>query len=83
MARGWESKAVEEQIDSAEGERAQRTATRATPEQIARERELDSVRLSRTRVLHDLDMATHPRHRESLEAALRFLEDKIGKLQNG
>ena len=48
-----------------------------TLEQKTRQQELESLQLSRTRVLHDLTGTLHPRHRESLEAALKFLEDKI------
>jgi len=80
MARGWESKSVESQMESARAERPQASG-RKTPEQQARRRELDGLELSRARVLRDLATATHPRHRASLEAALKFLEEKIASLQ--
>jgi hypothetical protein len=80
MARGWESKSVESQIESAESKQAQKTAPRLTPEQSARQRERSSIELSRKRVLADIAAARHPRHREMLEAALKFLDDKIAKL---
>jgi hypothetical protein len=80
MARGWESKSVESQMESARSDHPQAKGT-PIPEQQARRRELDGLELSRTRVLHDLAAATHPRHRESLEAALKFLEDKIASLK--
>jgi hypothetical protein len=54
---------------------------RLTPQQEARQREIESLQLSRARVMHDLEGVLHPRHRESLEAALKFLDDKIQALQ--
>ena len=48
-----------------------------TPEQQQRQRELESLELSRSRVQQELAAATHPRYRNSLEAALGYLEEKI------
>jgi hypothetical protein len=79
MARGWESKSVESQIDDAE-DRKKVQGVRLTPEQELRQRELDGLRLSRARVQRDLNGVLHPRHRESLEAALKFLDEKIQRL---
>ena len=82
MARGWESKSVEEQIEAAESRRAGAAAARVTEEQVAKQREIESLQLSRVRVMRDLAAATHPRHRESVESALRFLDEKIKQLQD-
>ncbi len=82
MARGWESKEVESQIESAaEARRAAATApAELSPEQKARVRELESLQMSRIRVAADLGNAKHPQHRSMLEAALRHLDDKIAAL---
>ncbi len=48
-----------------------------TNEQKVQQRELEGLQLSRTRVLHDLTGELHPRHRASLEAGLKYLDDKI------
>ena len=81
MARGWESKSVELQLSaSGIGPRYRSPVAGSTPEQLAKEREVDSLRSPVTRVTSDLTRATHPRHREQLQAALAFLEDKIHKL---
>ncbi len=80
MARGWESKSVEEQIESAESKRPRSSAVLLTPEQRARQRERESLELARTRVLNDLASATNPRRHESLQAALRNLEEKLAAL---
>ena len=79
MAGGWESKSIESQIESAE-ERRRSAVPVPPPELAARERERASLELSRKRVLADIAAARHPRHRETLEAGLKFLDDKISKL---
>ena len=78
MARGWESKSVESQMDAADERRALRDVPRFTDEQIRVQRERESLLLSRTRVLRDLELATNPRYRQQLEAALEHLERKLG-----
>ncbi|MBV8820760.1 MAG: hypothetical protein JO022_20535 [Acidobacteriaceae bacterium] len=78
MARGWESKSVESQIESAESRRPRGSAP--TAEQIARQRQKESLELSKTRILHDLERATNPRYRETLLAALTHLEQRLAEL---
>jgi hypothetical protein len=81
MSRGWESKDVESQQEEAA---ARRTASRKTPptaEQLRLESERQSLELSRTRVLKDLETATHARRREQLEAALQHLDRKLADLK--
>jgi hypothetical protein len=80
MARGWESKSVEDQIEAAQL-RGNSTFTELTPEQAARLREVESLRLSRTRVLHDLEAAGNPRYRTMLMAALAHLDGKLADLE--
>jgi hypothetical protein len=77
MARGWESKSVESQI----GERQARLdATPPAPVTEA-DRERESLRLTRKRVLRDLANAKHPRYREQLLAARKHLDDKLASLE--
>ncbi len=78
MARGWESKSVEQQQDAAETEQ-QEGGNGASPERAELLRVLRGVQLSRARVLKQLETASHPRHREMLQAALADLERKISK----
>ncbi|HXE10653.1 MAG TPA: hypothetical protein VN633_00935 [Bryobacteraceae bacterium] len=78
MARGWESKSVESQIESAADHRkAAAMAVPPSPDEIAHQCERASLELSRIRVMHDLEHATNPRYREQLEAALHYLESKL------
>ena len=81
MARGWESKSVESDIESAKSRRAQSGGVLLSQEELGRRRDRESLELSRTRVLRDLAAATNPRYRESLEAALRHLDEKIVALE--
>jgi hypothetical protein len=79
MARGWESKDVESQLESAEAARRS-VKQRKSPEELEIDRRRESLELSRRRVLHDLDTARHPRHREQLEKSLAFLDQELKKL---
>jgi hypothetical protein len=76
MARGWESKSIESQQETA---RSGRTQTLA-PEERERQQRRKSLELSRRRVLHDLEAAQSEIRRASLEQALAFLDEEIGKL---
>jgi hypothetical protein len=76
MARGWESKSVEQQQEEATSEPARKTKP-LTAEQIGRRRQLSTLELSRKRILQQLEAATNPRHREMLEAALTDLDAQI------
>lgn len=77
MARGWESKSIEDQIERAEERKEQAHAQKLNDEEVGRQRQRESLELSRTRVLQDLENAKHPRHREMLNESLRFLDEKI------
>jgi hypothetical protein len=80
MARGWESKDVEAQVTATEDPKAKSSPGTKTPEQVKREQDRKDLQLSRTRIANDLENATHPNHRKSLEAALAHLDKKISEL---
>ena len=80
MARGWESKAVESQIEAAETRQMNRKRVALDAEQANKQREQESLELSRTRVLQDLATANNPNYRKMLERSLQFLDSKLGKL---
>ena len=81
MARGWESKAVADQMEEAD-EHAFRTSEpgEVSPAERARRERLESLKLSRTRTLDQLERATRPAHREMLNRTLRSLEAEIDEL---
>jgi hypothetical protein len=76
MARGWESKSVEaQQADAAEKSGPHRTPL--TPREAARQRELESLRLSRQNLLQQLERAKDPRHRRMLEDAMAEIQRRM------
>jgi hypothetical protein len=80
MARGWESKGVEAQVEATEAPQQKQSSGPKTPEQLMREEARKDLQLSRIRIVNDLASATHPNHRKSLEAALAHLDKKIADL---
>jgi hypothetical protein len=81
MARGWESKSVESQIESAEERAAFAKLPRLTPAEAERKQQRESLLLSRKRVMHDIESSKNPGYRKTLEAALKHLDDKIATLK--
>ncbi len=79
MARGWESKSVEAQIESANS-RSGEAKPSLTPEQVDLQRKRDSLLLHRTRVLSDLQKCTEERYRKTLGDGLAFLEQQLNAL---
>jgi len=77
MARGWESKSIEAQQEEA-SEKSASPKTRLTPAEAALERERDSLRLARHRVIQQLESSQDPRHRTLLQSALASLDEKLG-----
>jgi molecular chaperone GrpE (heat shock protein) len=80
MARGWESKSVEAQMEAAEDRASLANRTALAAEEVRAQRERESLELSRTRVLQDIAAAVNPRYREVLERSLGFLDDKLKAL---
>ncbi len=78
MARGWESKAVESQIESAATPR--KPKTELTPQQAEAARKIDSLLLHRTRVLRDLETCNESRYRKTLSDGLAYLEQQLAEL---
>ncbi len=81
MARGWESKDVEAQVELKKTVMEAQSKAQKTAEQFRRDTEKRDLQLSRTRIQNDLLVATNPNHRKSLEAALAHLDKKIQDLK--
>jgi hypothetical protein len=77
MARGWESKSVEAQIDMAEARRSAVLANEPDPVQLELIRKKETILLSRTRVVRELTTAQNPRYRAVLDKALADLEAQL------
>ena len=80
MARGWESKDVESLVEDRKNVAENSGNTRKSPEDLRRDSEKRGLALSRVRIKNDLESATNPNHRKSLEAALAHLDKKIAEL---
>jgi TATA-binding protein-associated factor Taf7 len=80
MARGWESKAVADQIEEGESRQQQPSKTEATREQRVLKERLHSLQLSRSRLLQQLELARHPAHRNVLLNGLKAVEREIEEL---
>jgi hypothetical protein len=78
MARGWESKSVEQQQEEFASNNGKGNQP-LTSEQIAAEHERNGTELSRQHILQQLQVACNPRHRQMLEAALAELERKLAR----
>jgi hypothetical protein len=77
MARGWESKAVEDQQQEALGKPAPSAGPAPDPRL---ENERTSLRMARNRALADLQVACAPAHRAMLEHAIRDLDARLSAL---
>ena len=79
MARGWESKSVEAQIESFESNRSAeiKDSVSSTHTELLRKKE--GLRLARARVLRDLETVQNSRYREILNAALADLDRKLAE----
>ena len=80
MARGWESKSVEDQIGDAEAAKEDQAKLHLSAQGRALENQRQHLLLSRTQIMGRLKEATNPRYRTQLEAALQDLEKKLSDL---
>jgi len=76
MARGWESKSVEQQQEEFASNKGGAKVPLSS-QQIAAEHERNGIELSRQHILQQLQVACNPRHRQMLEAALAELDRKL------
>ena len=82
MARGWESKGVADQIEEGESRRRNASKPEATPEERVLKEQLESLKLSRSRLLQQLERARHPSHRDVLLNGLKAVEKEIEDVSN-
>jgi hypothetical protein len=80
MARGWESKSVEQQQEEM-SERRQTIRAPISPGEQQRNRKREGLLLSRGRLTQQLQAASNPRHRQMLEHAIAELERQLSSLE--
>jgi hypothetical protein len=81
MARGWESKSVEEQISAREAEAQRSAKTTLTPKQRELQSRRDGLLLMRTRTLSALQSARNETYRQQQEGALAHLDAQLAELE--
>ncbi|HUB03389.1 MAG TPA: hypothetical protein VL983_11900 [Terriglobales bacterium] len=80
MARGWESKSVEQQQE----ERVAGPKTsqlRLTPAQKETNRKREGLLLSRKRLVGQLQSSTHPAHRKMIEQSLAEIDRQLASFE--
>ena len=80
MARGWESKAVADQIEEGNSRRSERDSVHLSAEARKKQEQLQSLFLSRSRLIQQLERAKHPSHRGILLSGLKAIELEIEQL---
>jgi len=80
MARGWESKSVEAQIEESGPEKLPSTAQSLTPEERHTILRKNNLMLSRKRILQQLEQKPNERYSELLRRTLASLDAEIAAL---
>lgn len=82
MARGWESKSVEEQIEIAKDGGAKKEKQPLTDGEKRARHERDNLKLSRAYIVHQIEASTNERYTRSLQQALSEIDEKLAILGN-
>jgi hypothetical protein len=80
VARGWESKSIEDQQAEA-AERSHTAGRKISPEEAARLRDKENLRLARQRILQQIEAGRNPRHKKLLEMELVELDERLRRLE--
>jgi len=80
MARGWESKFVEDQVQESETKNVKGNKRQRTASQLETHRRREVLLLSRTRVERELQSSQNPKYRDQLSRALADLDAQLAEL---
>jgi hypothetical protein len=80
MARGWESKSVEAQMENAKDAVPSGSRSPLTDGEKKDQHERDSLKLSRAYIVHQMEASTNERYTESLKQALNEIDQKLARL---
>jgi hypothetical protein len=80
VARGWESKAVADQIEEGESRQNETPRAATSPEERQLRERHDSLLLSKSRLLAQLERATNPAHRGVLLNGLKAVEKELEEI---
>ncbi|MFN7946683.1 MAG: hypothetical protein U0Z53_15130 [Blastocatellia bacterium] len=79
MARGWESKAVEDQMEEARRAQTGRP-TALSPEEIALRQRRETLRLTRSQLNEQMSRARSDAHRQRLAESLAEIDRQLAEL---
>ena len=78
MARGWDSKSVEAQIEDNKSASMSRVDGQApSPDEIQRKIKKNTLLLSRKRILQEIESSSNPRYSELLRRSLADLDVQL------
>lgn len=80
MARGWESKAVEAQIESKSSEFVAVSDKKRTPDQVQKIIAKRNLLAARAKVCHEIEATQNERYKELLSRSLHDLDRKLAEL---
>ena len=81
MARGWESKAIEDQISAAEAKEEARAKQALTESEIEHRKRKESLLLVRARITREMQEGHKRRYLVLLERALAHVEAELARLE--
>jgi len=77
MARGWESKSVEQQIEDAQADPDRSAMPATTLAEIERQKRQEGLLLQRSRIIQEIETARNPRYQELLKEMLHHVECQL------
>ena len=80
MARGWESKSVEDQIEEARRSQGPSEEDVKAPEELERERKIESLKLERSRLTEQLNRSRSEAYQRMIRQSLEAIEEEITAL---
>jgi hypothetical protein len=81
VARGWESKSVEDQINERETRAQKPGKKKPSAEEIERHSKRESIVLARSRTLTAMESSRDERYRALLKRTLDHLDSELAKLE--
>jgi len=82
MARGWESKSVEEQMENARQQKQKKDASAVhSTKHVHHSRQHENLVLARARLVKDLETTDNPRYKQFLEASLADIDKQIAETE--
>ena len=82
MAKGWESKAVESQVQEFEEREQANSKRQLSSAELESQRQKKVLLLSRSRAETDLQVSENPRRREQLTRALADIDAQLCALED-